>query len=112
MERAFGTNDEPLPPTRGTSDILNIKKTVNIPLPKSFSQGAKMYVVSACKYNEQNFEFQDSNGKFYGSLSYYLYCSMYKTMKYSCWADGLTSGNTYFEKIFRPFQHPQIHIYK
>ncbi len=71
LQRRYGARPRPrreadLPPTRGTNEKLNVNKTrawTLMPKPKSFSPGAKMYVVSACKSNERNFEYKAKNGK-------------------------------------------------
>lgn len=114
MERAPDSDEASLPPTRGTNNRLNIKKTTawtNMPKPKRFSPGAKMYVVSACKSNEQNFEYHSPDNKQYGSLSYFIYTMMNKTMDFSKWASGAESKTPNYPKIFHSAQHPQKQIY-
>ncbi len=115
MERAPGSDDAELPATRGTNEKLNVKNTTawsSIPKPKSFSPGAKMYVVSACKSNERNFEYKDRNGKTYGSLTYYIYSLMDRTMDFNVWATNIESKKLSNPRIFHNHQHPQSQIYK
>lgn len=115
MERAPGSDEAELPPTRGTNEKLNVKRKAPwtfIPKPKSFSSGAKMYVVSACKSNERNFEYKAKNGKTYGSLTYFIYSLMRKTMDFSQWANNAEAKSPSHPKIFQQYQHPQKQIYK
>ena len=115
MERAPGSDGAKLPPTRGTNNKLNVKKTTawsSIPKPKSFSPGAKMYVVSACKSNERNFEYKAKNGKTYGSLTYYIHLLMKRSMDFNIWTTSIVSKKISKPKIFQNFQHPQCQKYK
>lgn len=113
MERAPGPYEANLPPTRGTSDQLNIKRTndnKNLPMPKQFSKGAKMYVISACKSDERNFEYRTSDDKLYGSLTYFICMLMPRTMDFSEWAKALRLNRTLMSRFF-PYQHPQVKVY-
>lgn len=113
MERAPGSDDAELPTTRGTNEKLNVKKKApwtSIPKPKSFSPGAKMYVVSACKSNEKNFEYKAKNGKTYGSLSYFIFTQMNNTMDFRAWVKRVEAESPSQSAIF-PYQHPQAQIY-
>lgn len=115
MERAPGSEEAGLPPTRGTNVKLNVKRTAtwtSIPRPKLFSPGAKMYVVSACKSNERNFEYRAKNGKTYGSLSYFIFTLMKYTMDFSTWANNAEAKLPSHLLIFQDNQHPQKQIYK
>ncbi|WP_289705970.1 MULTISPECIES: caspase family protein [Bacteroides] len=115
MERAPGSEEADLPPTRGTNEKLNVNKTrawTLMPKPKSFSPGAKMYVVSACKSNERNFEYKAKNGKTYGSLTYFIFSMMVKTMDFNQWTNRITTKTPSTPAIFQTFQHPQKQIYK
>lgn len=115
MERAPGDGDGSDTPTRGTSDKLKIKKTeaaAKIPKPKTFSKGARMYVVSACKSDERNFEYRASDGRLYGSLSFFIFCLMDQTTDYGKWADGVRLKKCNQPGIFKIYQHPQIQQYK
>lgn len=115
MERAPGSEDANLPPTRGTNEKLDVKKTIGwtyMPKPKSFSPGAKMYVVSACRSNERNFEYKANNGKTYGSLTYFIFSMMVKTMDFNQWTNRITTKTPSTPAIFQTFQHPQKQIYK
>lgn len=114
IERAPGREDEVLPPARGTNDKLFVRRTspwTSIPKPKSFSPGAKMIVVSACRSDERNFEYRASNGKTYGSLSYFLFTLMKSTMNFSTWANRVEAKSPSRPQIFQQYQHPQKHIY-
>lgn len=110
MQRAPGSEEADLPPTRGTSDKLNIRETSAItPKPKPYLPGAKMFVVSACKSNERNFEHKASDGNLYGSLTYFIYRQLSTTADFNCWCSSLQSKNC-ITGIFRTFQHPQVKI--
>lgn len=111
MERAPGTEE---PPTRGTNKKLNIKKSarwLKMPKPKPFSPGAKMYVVSACKSTERNFEYKANNGKIYGSLTYFIFLMMSSTMDFNTWATWIETKTPSSPKVFHDYQHPQIRVY-
>lgn len=115
MERAPGSEEAELPSTRGTNVKLNVKRTAawaSIPKPKSFSPGAKMYVVSACKSNERNFEYKARNGKTYGSLSYFIFTLMKNTMDFNIWANNAEAKLPSYPQIFQQYQHPQKQIYE
>lgn len=112
IQRAPGSEEAGLPPTRGTSDRLNIRKTsFLIPRPKSYPPGAKMFVVSACKSDERNFEYRASDGKLYGSLTYFIFTQLATSTDFEKWCKNLQS-NTGTNRIFQTFQHPQIKIIK
>lgn len=115
MERASDTDEALLPPTRGTSDKLNIKRdatSMGRHKPKPFLPGAKMYVVSACKSNECNFEYKASDGKTYGSLTYFIFLLMNKTTDFYKWAHGIETKTPSSPEIFQVYQHPQTRIYR
>lgn len=115
MERTSVKDDDDLPPTRGTYDTLNIKPTSvwhNIPKPLPYPPGAKMYVASACKYNERNFEYRAPDGKTYGSLTYFIYILIARTTDFEQWATSICNKNNGSGKIFFHYQHPQIKYYK
>lgn len=115
MERAPGTEEADLPPTRGTNEKLEVMKTrawTSMPKPKSYTSGAKMYVVSACKSNERNFEYKARNGKTYGSLTYYIHSLMERSMDFNIWSTSIETKKLSTPKIFQNFQHPQCQKYK
>lgn len=115
MERAPGSEEADLPPARGSNVRLNVRRTpawTSIPCPKSFSPGAKMYVVSACKSNERNFEYRSKNGKTYGSLSYFIFNLTKNTMDFSTWANYAERKSPSHPQIFHQSQHPQKQIHK
>lgn len=111
MHRASDSDDADLPmPTRGTSDRLDVKTTrawTSIPKPKEYSRGAKMYVVSACRIDECNFEYRAADGKIYGALSYYIYSLLKSTTDFSTWADRIEAKSLRSPAIFTRYQHPQ-----
>lgn len=114
MERASDTEEAELPQTRGTNETLNVKRTAawtSISKPKPYSIGAKMYVVSACKSDERNFEYKAKNGKTYGSLSYFIYSLMRSTMDFNKWVTRIETKTSSFPAIFYKHQHPQKRIY-
>lgn len=115
MERAPSSEEADLPPTRGTNEKLDVKKTADwtsMPKPKAYTPGAKMYVVSACKSNERNFEYKAKNGKTYGSLTYFIFSLMNKTKDYGKWASLVTTKTLSIPAVFHRSQHPQKQIYK
>lgn len=115
MERAPDDQEEESLPTRGTSDKLIIKEsstTFNLPKPKPYSKGAKMYVVSACKSNERNFEYRTSDGKLYGSLSYSIYFMLSHITEYRDWCNEIEVKKSPMDRIFKHYQHPQVSVYK
>lgn len=115
MERASDSNDDCLPPARGTSRMLSVKRTDEwqaIPKPKQYRPGAKMYVVSACKSDERNFEYKIDNGCIYGSLTYFIYTVMNVTMDFSKWVNKIDNKTPSSLRIFHPYQHPQTQIYR
>lgn len=115
MERASGSDEADLPSTRGTNEKLNVRKTrvwTLMPKPKAYTPGAKMYVVSACKSNERNFEYKAPDGNIYGSLTYYINSLMDRTMDFNVWAPNIMAKKLSKPKIFQNYQHPQSQIYK
>lgn len=115
MERTSDPGNVVLPPARGTNDKLFVRRTTawtSIPKPKSFLPGAKMFVVSACRSDERNFEYRASNGKTYGSLSYFIFTLMKSTMDFSTWANRIEAKSPSRPQIFKQYQHPQKHIYR
>ena len=115
MERASGSDEADLPSTRGTNEKLNVRKTrvwTLMPKPKAYTPGARMYVVSACKSNERNFEYKAPDGNIYGSLTYYIYSLMDRTMDFNVWAPNIMAKKLSKPKIFQNYQHPQSQIYK
>lgn len=115
MERAPGNDEAALPPTRGTDERLNVKPTprwTDIPRPKPFCVGAKMYVVSACKSDERNFEYAAADGKLYGSLTYFIYRLTDCTMDFNTWANQIVSKKPSYLNTFHSQQHPQKRVYK
>lgn len=115
MERAPGADEAAAAPTRGTDERLNVKPTprwTDMPRPKPFCVGAKMYVVSACRSDERNFEYIDADGKLYGSLSYFIYRLTDSTMGFNTWAGRIVSKKPAYLNIFHSQQHPQKRVYK
>ncbi len=110
MERAPGTEEADLPPTRGTNEKLDVKKTADwtsMPKPKAYTPGARMYVVSACKSNERNFEYKAKDGKTYGSLTYFFFNELKDSANFKTWCDRIETKD-YKLHVFKSFQHPQV----
>lgn len=115
MERAPDSDDAYMPPARGSNKKLDVRRTAawtSIPRPKPFQPGAKMYVVSACKWNERNFEYRANNGRIYGSLSYFIFLMMKNTMDFNKWATSIVTKSPSYPSVFIDEQHPQKRIYK
>lgn len=115
MERAPVADEADISPTRGAEKVLNVRKTSTlsaIPRPGNFSPGARMYVVSACRSDERNFEYRAANGKVYGALTYFIYSLMNITMDFNTWSNMIVAKSPSLPEIFHPDQHPQKRVYK
>lgn len=107
---------EKIGPIRGTSDILKLSRDSRMAknmLPKEFSKGAKMVVVSACRDYERNYEYHDPETKgLYGSLSYCISKLITSGYKIDHW-EAFFKKEGYKEwNIFMSSQHPTITIYR
>lgn len=100
---------------RGTDRILKVNRTsglANIAKPTGYNKSGNMTVISACREDEQNFEYKEPlSGKIYGSLTYSI-CRLLRQGK------SLRDIESYFlnkgyseDKIFTQFQHPKIELY-
>lgn len=102
-------------PIRGTADILKISRdsrVAKISLPKDFSKGAKMVVVSACRDNERNYEYlEPTTRRFYGSLSYCLKNLIELGLGIKKWGQFFKDEKFREWDIFMSKQHPTISIY-
>ena len=107
---------EKIGPVRGTADILRISRDSKLaknPMPKGFSKGARMTVVSACRDYERNYEYRDpKTRRCHGSLSYCLARMIESGIKTDDWEKFLTKEGFWDWNIFMSQQHPTISIYK
>ncbi len=103
-------------PIRGTADILKISRDSKVacnPLPKEFSKGATMVVVSACRANERNYEYREPiTSNHYGSLSICLKKLINSGMSMNKWDRFFLDEKYTAWDIFMSKQHPTIKIYK
>ncbi len=102
--------------TRGSNDVFivydNNDYLKKMPKPGTFSKGATLIIVSACHEMERNYEFKATNGKVFGSLSYYIYKLLEKDADFNRWAECFNKKRYVPYNIFKSNQHPQIVIYK
>lgn len=98
-----GTNHAFTP--RGQSSYLE-----RVPKPKRYTPGAKMTVVTACRENERNIEYRTDDGKFYGSLSFYISLLLKGDVNFSRWRECFLREKYRGYGIFQEQQHPSIEI--
>lgn len=103
-------------PIRGTADVLKISRNSLLarnPLPKEFTKGATMVVVSACRDYERNYEYRNPTTKeVYGSLSYCLKKLIESGLGFSKWQQFFNEERYKEWDIFMSEQHPTINVYK
>lgn len=103
-------------PLRGTADVLIVSRDSKIaknPLPRNFSKGARMAVVSACRDYERNYEYRHPVTKrFHGSLSYCLHRLIDSGLSIQKWEDFFQQEKYADLEIFMSKQHPSIKIYQ
>ena len=101
---------------RGTDHAFVPKKganyLANLPKPKKFSKGAKMWVATACKDDERNFEYRSDAGKMYGSLSYYISILLKSNADFFQWAKAIEEGQYVSRRIFQTTQHPSVEFFE
>ena len=101
---------------RGTADEFTFDDNVpgsiiGIQLPKPFSAGAGMVVVTACREDERNYEYKTASGKMYGSLSYCIAELLKDNADFNKWKIFFQEEKYRKSKIFHVSQHPTITIY-
>lgn len=100
-------------PVRGTADFLRISRDSSLggnpPPRKTFSKGARMAVVSACRDYERNYEYRDIEKKrVFGSLSYCLTRLISSGIRFSEWESFFNNEGYRDWNIFMKQQHPVI----
>lgn len=112
----FSAEDmEIMGPIRGTVDVFKPKSEKYlklIPVPKKYSKGGQMIILSACKYNERNFEYKDPvSGKIMGSLSHCISLLLKDDINFKRWIKYFVNKEYEGKKLFMPSQHPTIKVY-
>ncbi|MDE6022515.1 MAG: caspase family protein [Muribaculaceae bacterium] len=106
---------EKIGPIRGTSDILRISRNSKVaknPIPRQFSKGARIAVVSACRDNERNYEYRDpATKRVYGSLAYCLLKLTSKGIDFKRWERFFDDKKYEDWNVFMSEQHPTIKVY-
>lgn len=100
---------------RGTDQILKVNENsplVKIAKPTGYEKNGKMTVISACREDERNFEYQvPDKDAVYGSLTYTI-CHLLGQGKSFSDIEKYFSTKAYSsDKIFSKNQHPKIKIY-
>lgn len=84
-----------------------------IPQPKQYSPGGKMTVISACREDEQNFEYKvPGSEEIYGSLSYTLCLLLREGYSFGSIEKYFKNREHSRDKIFVKEQHPKIKTYQ
>lgn len=100
---------------RGTDHILKVdeRSPLNkVEKPGGYSKIGRMTVISACREDEQNFEYKVPESKEeYGSLSYTLYKLLRKGKSFSDIEKYFEKKSYSSDKIFIQSQHPKIVVY-
>lgn len=104
--------------TRGTDYEFSINKTAKIYLksikkPAKYRRtGGKVVVISACEWNQRNYEVKEKHsGKGYGSLSYCIGKLLDNNIKMGDWGDFFSSNKYKSYNIFRSSQRPTVEIH-
>lgn len=101
---------------RGTNYAFVPKKGIDylakLPKPATYSKGAKMWVATACKDSERNFEYKTASGKMYGSLSYYISILLKSNADFSQWAKAIQEEKYKGRHIFQSMQHPYVVLFE
>lgn len=95
---------------RGTNYPFNPPRKLDIPVPKGYTKGAKLTVVTACRETERNYEYKAPSGKMYGSLSFYLSILLKTDADFDRWRRCFADREYTTRRIFQPSQHPSIDI--
>lgn len=97
----------------GTDDaFMKSSYLESLPKPNPFSIGTgTLTVVSACKSDERNFEYKATDGRMYGSLSFYISTLLKSGADFSDWTKSFVSDAFKSSKIFL-WQTPTIEIYR
>lgn len=100
-----GSNDKFVP--KDSTWLKSIKR------PHGFSRGAIMYVISASRSSEMNFQFREpKTNKIYGSLSYCIYTLLKNKVSFDEWENYFNikkSWKTTNPKFF-PYQTPSVKV--
>lgn len=96
---------------RGTNYAFTPPGRITVASPKTFSEGAKLTVVTACRDDERNFEYKAPSGKMYGSLTYYIYVLLKSDADFDRWRQCFRDKAYCSRGIFQGIQHPSIEIF-
>lgn len=100
-----GSNDKFIP--KDSTWLKSIKR------PREFSNGATMYVISASRSSEMNFQFRDpTTKKIYGSLSYCVFNLLKSKVPFDQWESYFNIKKEWKltnPKIF-PYQTPSVKV--
>ena len=103
---------------RGTNDVFRLDNNArqyieqNIIKPDEYSPVGNITVISACEWNQINYECKDMrSGRNYGSLSYCISKLLEDNISFSEWR-FIFENRTYIKyNIFSDAQHPTIEVY-
>ena len=96
---------------RGTNNAFTPPGRISVKAPKGFTPGAKMTVVTACQETERNVEYKAPNGKFYGSLSFYISILLKSDADFNRWRECFLTEAYRKRGIFQSSQHPSIEVF-
>ena len=100
---------------RGTDHILKVSEKsclIKIKKPSNYNPKGKMTVISACREDERNFEYQVPFRKeIYGSLTYSICRLLRQGKSFKDIEKYFITGAYSKDKIFVQYQHPKIKVY-
>ncbi|MBD5270232.1 MAG: caspase family protein [Bacteroides sp.] len=105
------TNPEVLRYLGGTDVAFTPPGRIPVKTLKGFTPGAKMTVVTACQETERNVEYKAADGKFYGSLSFYISILLKSDADFNKWRECFHTGAYRKRGIFQPSQHHSIEVF-
>lgn len=101
---------------RGSSDKFIPKDSTwlkSIKRPNEFNRGSIMYVISASRSSEMNFQFREpTTNKIYGSLSYCIYTLLKSKVSFDDWENYFNIKKSWksTNPKFFPYQTPSVKV--